>query len=49
MQLIRYYKRGLEMKTKVEAEENANSNETENIKELISNYSDERQDLKFEQ
>jgi len=50
MQLIRYYRRGLEMKSKVEAEENANEDEVENIKELINNYSDEnRQDLKFAQ
>jgi len=50
MQLIRYYRRGLEMKSKVEAEDNVNEDETENIKELINNYSDEnRQDLKFAQ
>jgi len=38
------------MKSKVEAEDNVNEDETENIKELINNYSDEnRQDLKFAQ
>jgi len=37
------------MKSKVEAEENTNLSDTENIKELINNYSDESQDLKFEQ